>query len=204
MARRRYAWAAVALVAAASLTLLFVFRAPPAGEASTAPAAVVESIVGTVWVHGTDTPVSRFLLADHTVPVGSGLRSSGGGRVSLLLSSGHSLKLDRSTQVRLLGDGLVALDDGRIYAASGTDHDDAAELTVTTPFGEVRGVRMQVEVRSQDDGLQVRLREGAVELVREGEELRIGAGEELTVDPQGTVTRRELATDGPEWDWLRG
>ena len=189
-------------MAATPLALLFVFRAPPAGEVSTAEAALVESIVGTVWVRGTDTPVSRFLLADYAVPVGSGLRSSADGRVALRLSSGHSLRLDGSTLVRLLGDDLVALDGGRIYVDSEIDHDNAAALTVTTPLGEVRGARMQVEVRSQDDGLRVRLREGTVELVREGERLSVEEGEELTVDPQGTLTRRELSSDGPEWDWL--
>lgn len=179
----RYTWAAVALTAAASLTLLFVLRTPPGESARTTPAATVESLVGTVWVHGTDTPVSRFLLADYAVPVGSGLRSSANGRASLRLSSGHSLTLDPLTQVRLLGGDRLALDGGLVRVDSGRIPGGVAELTVTTPHGDVRGTEMQVEIRLDDDGLRLRVHEGAIDLSRQDGDQHLVKGSELTVGP---------------------
>lgn len=199
----RFAWTVVALTAAAALTLLFVLRAPRRGDAQARPAAVVESTVGTVWVRGTDTPVSRFLVADYAIPVGSGLRSSADGRASLRLSSGHSLKLDKLTQIRLLADGRVALDGGRIYVDPGDASEGSAQLTVTTPFGAVRGVGMQVEVHLRDNGMRVLVREGAVEVLRAGGDRRVTGGNELRIDPEGTLSQREIVTDEPEQDWSK-
>lgn len=175
--------AAVALTAAASLALWFVLQTPLRENARTRSAAKVESSEGTVWVRGTDTPVSRFLLADYAVPVGSGLRSSANGRASLRLSSGHSLTLDPLTQLRLLGGDRLALDGGLIHVDSGRIRGGIAELTVTTPHGDVRGTEMQVEIRLDDDGLRLRVLEGAIDLLRQDGDQRLVKGRELTVDP---------------------
>jgi ferric-dicitrate binding protein FerR (iron transport regulator) len=168
---------------------------PPLGDAEATAAARVESIVGIVWVRGTDTPVSRFLLADYAVPVGSGLRSSASGRVSLRLSSGHSLTLETLTQLRLLGGDRVALDHGVIHVDSGPTQDVRAALTITTPRGEIRGSEMQVEIRLEDDGLRLRVRDGEVDLVGRDRVWRVVKGSELTVDPEDTVVRRDLVAD---------
>jgi hypothetical protein len=182
--QRRAELAAVALTAAVSLILLFVLRMPLRVDGPLRPAAQVESIEGTVWVRGTDTPVSRFLLAGYAVPVGAGLRSSASGRVSLRLTSGHSLTLESLTQARLLSGDRVALDSGMIHVESRIDVPGGiAELTVTTPYGSVRGAEMRVEIRLWGDGLWLRVHEGAVNLVRDDGSQHVAKGSELTVGP---------------------
>jgi ferric-dicitrate binding protein FerR (iron transport regulator) len=179
--RARVAWIAATLAAALSVILLVVLRAPSDDQGTTTPAGMVESLVGTVWVRGTDTPVSRFLREGYAVPVGSGLRSSKNGRTKIRLASGQSLRLDTLTQVRLLGDGRVALDSGTVHVESEEGAEAGDGLTITTPFGEIHEAGARFEVRLQDDGLRIRVHEGAVDLVREDGNRRIEEGSELSI-----------------------
>jgi len=190
--RRRYAWAAAVVVTATILALIVVVWVPFGVRSVTEPTTVVESMTGTVWVRGTETAVSRFLRVGDDVPLGSGLRSARGGRAAIRLASGHTVRLDTSTEIRILDGGRVALDSGTIHVDSRTDSIAVDALSITTPFGEIREIGAQFEVRVDDDGLRVRLREGAVDLRHEGEALRVTEGTELMIESDGTATRRPL------------
>jgi ferric-dicitrate binding protein FerR (iron transport regulator) len=187
---------------AASLALMIATRGPFGVRAVAEPTTVVEAMTGTVWVRGTETAVSRFLRVGDAVPLGSGLRSAKGGRAAIRLASGHSLRLDNSTEIRMLDGGRIAFDSGTIYVDSGADSTTVDALAVTTAIGEIREVGTQFEVRLKDDGLRLRLREGAVDLRRDGEVVQVAEGVELTIDSDGTATRRVIAGYGSEWEWL--
>ena len=102
--------------------------------------------------------------------------------MTIRLATGQSLRLDPSAHVRLLDDGRVALDGGTIHVDSGVTSEG---LIVTTALGEIREAGARFEARLRDDGLRIRLHEGAAYLVRGDGEQQIEEGSELTVGRNG-------------------
>jgi ferric-dicitrate binding protein FerR (iron transport regulator) len=64
-------------------------------------------------------------------------------------------------------------------------------------------VGTQFEVRYQQSGQRVRVREGAVLLRLGNREYRGGAGEQLLVSPVGTVRRAVIASADSSWEWVQ-
>ncbi len=207
--RTRTIWMGVGLAAAASLMLaitiqvLTVGNGVPQGAAATI---LVESLVGPAWIRSSDEGgalQSRALEIGDEVPLESSLTTDEEGRAAILLASGHSVRLGGTTLIRLLGSASIALDKGTIYVDSGTDARSTA-LDIHTPLGLVREIGTQFEINVADDSVRVRLREGAVVVHHDNQTHEVRVGTELELDPDGSVTRRELSTYGPEWEWIVG
>jgi ferric-dicitrate binding protein FerR (iron transport regulator) len=198
--RRRRAWAAAALAAAATVAAVWL------GLPSRPAAVPVESLSGAAWARaaGGDGAERRRIAVGDEVTLESAVETDEGGRVALRLVSGHSLRLDASTRVRLLGAASVTLDRGTLYVDSGPAAAAAAALSVHTALGVVQETGTQFEVRLEGDSLLVRLREGAAVVRHRGQVHEVAAGNELGLSAGGTVTRRPVPTHGPEWDWLVG
>lgn len=205
--RRRYAWTAVAVAAAASILLAAGVRMLPTGEGLTMPGNAmnrVESVIGSAWVRTTaevDAPRRAVALGDG-VAAGSEVATGPNGRTALRLASGHSVRLDVSTRIRLLDEEHVALDSGALYVDSGFGSTGTGGLVIQTPLGMVQEIGTQFELRVDGDAVRVRLREGAV-VVRHAEAtLEVAAGSEVELDSAGKVTRRSLLPHDPEWEWI--
>lgn len=191
--RRWFLPVAAALVA--GLVLTWWALRPP--SLSTAPiAAKADRISGTVIAE--QNPV----LAGDEIPVGAVLRTDRQSRAALRLAGGQSLRLDSLTTVRLISHVLVELERGGIYLDS-PPNGSPELVAIRTSSGDFRPIGTQFEVRLVDAGsAYLRVREGRVVLERKNISATAGAGEELIVHRDGTITRGRLSSDDPSWEWV--
>jgi ferric-dicitrate binding protein FerR (iron transport regulator) len=76
----------------------------------------------------------------------------------------------------------------------------APQLTIDTPFGIVRDIGTQFEVRMATSSLRIRVRSGIVQVQRGTAVSSAGAGTELTLTADGAASR-SVEPYGPEWAW---
>jgi ferric-dicitrate binding protein FerR (iron transport regulator) len=206
--RRRYAWGAVALAAAASLVFVAVYlRLPDEAvlRAGVGGSLQIQLLAGEAQIldsAGEGLLPPRALAVSESVPPGSVLTTSGAGRAAVRLPSGHSLRLDLSTRVRLDDSRSLYLERGTVYLASGDESGDSEPSTVHTPLGAIREIGTQFEVRLADDALRVRVREGAIVLHHGDEAHEVAIGTELELTPDGSTSTRKISTHGLEWEWV--
>jgi len=196
--RRRVALASAAALATLALGVAAWWRlaAPPALDRE--PVAQVERLAGTVL--GDDGSAgSRPVVAGEWLEPGVTLDSGDLGRAALRLGAGTSLRLDRSTRVRLTERGRLELLAGAVYLDS---RGGEADVRVETSWGQVRELGTQFEVRAEGDGLRVRVREGAVVLGSRDGAREVPAGVELAIRGDGRPSRRAIASHAREWDWV--
>ena len=206
--RRRYVWAAAGL--AASVLLLIAVRILSVGTGSSVVPGtriLVEALAGPVWSQVTDGDHShepRALEVGDSVNAGTDLVTGEGSLAAIRLASGHSVRLDTGTTIRMLDEGSLELDRGAIYVDSGFEAGSHDPLDVHTPLGVIEEIGTQFEVRLDDSAVRVRLREGAVVVHHDNrtDEVRVGTELELNVD--GSVTRREISTHHTGWQWMLG
>ena len=105
--------------------------------------------------------------------------------------NGNTLRLDTGTRVVLLAPRVARLERGTLYFSSEAN---TPPVTIVTPFGDVHDVGTLFETRLTDAEVQVRVREGRVEL----RGATAGAGE-LLVAAKERVTR---GVDVAEWTWV--
>lgn len=164
----------------------------------------MEIVTGTAWsrpASGGARGSPAALRAGDTVAPGVTLETGEEGRVAVRMASGHSLRLDAGTFLRVLSERRVALDRGAAYVDSG--HLAGAEgMEVRTPLGAVREIGTQFEVRVQESSVRIRVRTGAVSLSGGEAVIEVGAGEEVEVDAAGRWNRRQVAAFGEQWAWV--
>lgn len=201
--RARRLWTAAGLTAAAVLILAAALGLFPRGTSAPVDDGpiVVESVIGQVWTREASS-ARRSLGPGDALRAGSELLTADGGRAAIRLGSGHSVRIDTSTSLRLVDAASLALDRGAIYVDSGPA--GAGEVKVVTPFGVVREIGTQFEVRLEERLLRVRLREGAVVVRRGSRSHEVVEGHELTWSSDGVLSRGELSPHGPEWTWIAG
>jgi ferric-dicitrate binding protein FerR (iron transport regulator) len=198
---RRRAWAlrvgaAAALVVAVALVMRWTPPGVPQGEL-----AQVSRVVGEVELATADgwRPLTgpRSRLA-----AGSRVRTQASGRLALALAGGESLRLAARTEVMLDAPGRLYVQAGTIYVDSG-ERPSSTRIEVVTPAGTARDVGTQFELHVEGAALRLRVREGLVTLDRGGRSLTGRAGEQLTVDGLGGVTRASISPTDPAWHWAQ-
>lgn len=203
--RARFLWTATGLAAAAALALAIasgLFRAAPPRPPVPGGTVLVESLVGPVSLR--DGREARPLAIGAEVPIGSEIETGEEGRVAVRLASGHSVRLDGASRLRLLDRAALTLDRGAAYVDSGAHARAAEPLGLRTPLGEVRETGTQFEVRLTGDAVRIRVREGAVVLLAADGRHEVGAETELLADGRGGARTRGIARHGPGWDWIAG
>lgn len=202
--RRRRLWVG-GLAAAAAVLLAVVYLTPdrPAGQQLAAFEPLLERVAGTIEVTPPGATVSFRTAEDEgtAVPLGSLLRTRDAGRAAIRLADGVSLRIDRDTEARLDSARSISLDAGAIYVGSGQLAKSGVE--VRTAFGTARDVGTQFEVRLGSAQLDVRVREGLVALLRNGDEYEITHGISLTVNSDGAVSSAVVTTYDESWDWVQ-
>jgi ferric-dicitrate binding protein FerR (iron transport regulator) len=204
-ARRRRLWVAAGLAVAATIVgaaFGLALRREPG--ASSGVVAEVQVVVDSVWSRGTSEHAeARALRPGQDVPSGAEIATAEEGRAALLLASGHSVRLDGGTRLKVLSDHVLQLDRGAVYVdGRGARGAAVVSVEVRTPQGTVRDVGTQFEVRELARALRLRVREGQISLDRQGSSLQLEAGQELELGRDGAITRRDLSPFGPEWDWV--
>jgi ferric-dicitrate binding protein FerR (iron transport regulator) len=206
-ARRRThrLWWAAGLAAAASVVvaIALVGRPDRAPGPSVAPVATLELIHGTLQHTPPSGAARSYDTADldTTVEPGSWLSTDSTSRAALRLAGDVSLRLDRETRVRLETGDTLTLDRGAAYVDSRNGGGSAVEIR--TRLGVARDIGTQFEVRCEGDRLTVAVRQGMVELMSGGDDLRIGGGSALTVAADGSRLARATSASGPEWAWTQ-
>lgn len=202
----------VPLTAAAGLLLVlgWWWRAHHSPIVAT-PIATVELLKGGVRVQDPPDPGPeriRRLTEGETLVAGTTLVTAGSqspGLVALTLSGGESLRLAAGTRVRLVEPARVALETGTIYVDSQRPIAQGAGLEIATALGTVRELGTQFEVRvaaHEAVALRVRVRDGAVAVVRGAESHAVATGEELRVQRDGAVERGTIDPHGAAWQWV--
>ncbi len=124
-------------------------------------------------------------------------------RVAVRLDAGQSVRIDSGSRLRFLSASRLDLERGAVYIdTAGTG--GAAGVEISTPYGMVRDIGTQFEVRVDERApaaLTVRVREGEVTLER-GEQVHSAyAGEELNLEG-GDLDRRAIEPSSAAWDWI--
>lgn len=165
----------------------------------------VEEVAGPVHLE-TAANGPHILAEGDPIPLGSVLRS--GGRASLRLPGGATVRLDVEGRLRLVSAAVLELEHGALYVDTGTGPQSprsGSGVEVRTPLGTVRDVGTQFAVRVGDPestALLVRVREGAVLTEHRGRTYLTEAGQEMVLRRDGTSERREVASSGPGWEWI--
>lgn len=201
-ARRRRVAVAWSLggVAAAAVVGLVVLQTPDVGPpaGSAAIAATIESLGGDVTLSGTlDGASPARLRVGESVPVGRDASTTAGSYAALRLPSGATLRMDEDSALHLEASDAVVLTKGAVYINAG----GPASLEVRTRFGNVRDVGTKFEVRLMPSGVRVRVREGAVQVGRDGRVHDARAGDELALDAAGAATRQAIPASDDVWAW---
>ncbi len=190
--RRQWQFLGAAVAAVAVIGIgINVWLSAPTGE----PVARIAQVSG----EATWASESR-VAAQQPVKAGDRLTTAGG-RAAIAFNTGISLRLDSNTEVLVDSAEHVTVTRGAVYVDAGKGNTADRPLVLATPYGDVRHLGTQYEVRVLDDALRVSVREGRIELRRTDGSLQGAAGEQLIVSASGNVDRQPLAADAAEWEW---
>jgi transmembrane sensor len=201
--RRRLVMPGLAAAAAATLAVA-VWIAQPLKRAEGPPIASVAMMTGSVQVrHGDDNEWTALGAAD-TIRAGDALQTPTGSRVALRWPNGMEVRLDDRTAIVVADAGSATLDTGAVYVDSGSaaPSRDVA-FVLQTPAGQVRHLGTQYAVRSTGSVVEVSVREGLVAIDRRGDRVIGNAGEQLSLRPDGNVTRTRLPAHDAQWAWVQ-
>jgi ferric-dicitrate binding protein FerR (iron transport regulator) len=139
--------------------------------------------------------VGQSLVAGETI------QTDDRSRVALAFPGNVSVRLDRSTTLRMAATDHLVLESGALYVDSPTNTQQITDLTVQAHAGSVRHVGTQYEIRTHADDIEVSVREGRVMITNAAGTSTGEAGERIRVTPQGEVTRHTLAAHDTAWRW---
>jgi hypothetical protein len=145
------------------------------------------------WVH------HRALKIGSSVNVGDVLTSHGALLISL--SAGGTLRVAPETVLKLATATETSLKKGRIYLEFPLSA-RAEAFDVRTRVGVLEHVGTEFEVLSNDQIVQIRVREGRVRLRSDRNDTLLEAGTQWTANQDGTVTRSAVTAYGRDWLWV--
>jgi len=168
---------------------------------------VVASIgrsIGVVEIQEVESGPWNPLVDDRPLHAGERIQTGPNGRIAIRLPDGVSVRLDRSTNIGLLGTDRIDLKAGAVYVDSGTTEPKPGRLIVSTATGTIRHVGTQYEARLLEDGLtRVRVREGRVDVTPgEGASSRtVETGDQVLMSSGAVQSSGRIEPDSDEWDW---
>jgi hypothetical protein len=197
--RRALLWAAAAGVVAIMAAALLQWRLPAVPQAGVVR---VARAIGTVQAldDGAWLAVEEQNAA---LPAGARLRTVAGSRAGLLLDNSVSLRLAAATEVQVDSAQRVYVARGTVYVDTGVGRRDTT-MEIITPAGTARDVGTQFELLVSGATLRLRVREGRVEIDRGDQSFAGTAGEQLSIDSLGRMTRGVIAPDDAAWQWTQG
>lgn len=188
-----------ASMAAAVIAVLVVMQSmPPHGE----PVATVARVDGVLQMGAPGGEEWQPALPGVSLPRDVVLRTEEGTRAALDMH-GLSVRIDSGSLVRLERSDRITLDRGALYVDSGATPQSAASrlLAVDTLYGSVQHVGTQYALRVLQHGLSVSIREGRVQIDRDGRTYAGAAGEHIMVPREGAIQRGATTPQDPEWQW---
>jgi ferric-dicitrate binding protein FerR (iron transport regulator) len=200
--RLRWAvWTSASVAAASLLMVIAVWRGwrvldflPLSGTT----VATVLQVEGFQGIPASGVPAAGADLKSRAV-----LTTGGGDRMALRMRGGAVVRLDHSTHLRLVSPSTIDLESGAVYVDSDPGG-GTSPLEIRTRMGIVRDVGTQFQVRVDQGGIQVSVREGVARLERDGASHDATAGIQLSLGNDGAVTSRTIPSTGTTWDWILG
>ena len=177
----------------ASLWEKIIITTPPDIVAS------VQVLNGTVYLDDDGTRV--MLKTSDSIPAGSRLQVGPDSGVALNLAAGQSIRLRENTELVVIADNQLSLDQGSVYIDSDSA-DPNLFVAVDTPFGSARDIGTQFMVTVLPSGVQVAVREGQVALTQAATTHSVDLGEQVSLDQSGTLNRSAIDAHGATWDWV--
>lgn len=193
--RRLVAWI-MAPLAAAALVLLVVRTTRQNQAAGQATVATVE------LTRGTPRCMSGGVLGDcavGTVLAAGDALVTGDARAALRLAGGGSLRLDRETEFLWTAPRRADLRRGAVYFDSAPT---GGGLQIRTKLATIRDAGTQLEIREDDGGLKVRVREGWAEVRGSVGSFDVASGEELSIQRDGATQISTIAAADDSWEWV--
>lgn len=197
--RRRTQWiqySAAAGFIGIALTAAIVWRVSSVDPLS----ATIARADGAVQIVTSDGQVHASTNGQR-IATGDTLRTGNAARVAIDFGNGLTARLDRNSELSLGSDHRVALVVGAIYVDALPGPATATNLIVDTAFGAVRHIGTQYQIRLVNDGLEVGVREGRIEVTNQLGRNEGTAGEQLKISAQGDVARRTLSPLDASWQW---
>jgi ferric-dicitrate binding protein FerR (iron transport regulator) len=206
--RRRAWWLGGAAVAGAAIVLLAlaVYGGGPdrtnAGAGRESVAARIEIVVDAAWIRPAANASATALRPGDGITIGSDLATDDRGRVAVRMASGHSVRLDTGTHVRLVSERTIALDRGALYVDSRPASGIASgSVEIQTPLGTIRDIGTQFEVRLAANAVRVRVREGRIAFNGTNSAVDVVPGRELHVGADGAISHVDERI-GRDLDWV--
>ena len=165
--------------------------------------ASAQRLIGVIHVvDASDRVVDRSLTTGGRLRAGDRVELSAASRAAFALDTATSVRLAGDTRVRFAAADRLALERGTLYLDARPAAATSVAVVIETPFGRVRHVGTQFELRLDATSLDVRVREGQAVVDRAGERFTTTVGEALRIRGDGTTERRSIETSGPDWDWI--
>lgn len=203
-ARRRrivgYAMAAGVAAVALAVTFTVQFIATP-----TVALARVARVVGSLEVDPAGFGEWRAVLPGEQVKTGDTVRTDESSSAALDFGNGVSVRIDSSSLIEFTAPERLALDHGGVYVdadprlAAGASKPSG--LVVETPYGSVRHLGTQYQVRATRTGIEVSVREGRVEIANAAGTHTGAAGDQLHVARDGELSRSTISPHDSAWQW---
>jgi ferric-dicitrate binding protein FerR (iron transport regulator) len=196
--RRRWLLATAAAMITMAVGLIAVLQWMPRNSAI-ATATVVR---GNAALRLSDDQAWQPLHPGSPIPAGTLVRTGARGTLALTLDGGTAVRVKELSDVTLESTDMLRLRGGTIYVDSGLGQ-NGQSVRIQTDLGTVRDIGTIFEIRATPSSLRIRVREGRVdlEIPAQSELLQTGAGEQLEIDPLGTIRRSDLASSDAAWRW---
>jgi ferric-dicitrate binding protein FerR (iron transport regulator) len=165
--------------------------------------ATVARVVGTVEHRGQGHADWTPLGAAEAVQSGDEIRTSPSSQVAMRRADGLEIRLDAGATLAFENRETAMLSTGRAYVDSGAQPTATDDFTLRTPLGSVRHLGTQYLAAVAPRQLQVAVREGSVAVEGSGASAVARAGESLVVEPDGRVSRGQVAPHGETWSWAQ-
>ncbi len=160
-----------------------------------------------------ETSDVRTAESSARVLIGQTLVTGHASGVALEWDRGGSLRIDADTRLRIVADGSVYLESGRVYfdsapspliavGARGNADDTSSLLRIETRHGVVRHVGTQFMAAADRERLAVSVREGHVEVSGARYAVTAVAGQQLTVEGNGRPGVANITGFGDAWRWI--
>lgn len=188
----------IALAASVVLAIFLVVQPDPVS-----PPGGADDVIGSI---------ARVIGDGGSLLPAAGSRLVRGQRVATGPGEGISVRVTGSESVRLAENTTVVFDDrheltllaGQIYADTGDLVYRDRNLVVTTPVGTITDIGTRFVVAIDDALLEVAVREGRVDVRRDGDEHVAVGGEKMTIAADGEVEIEEVDAHDAYWDWAAG
>ncbi|MEA3106040.1 MAG: transrane sensor [Gammaproteobacteria bacterium] len=191
---RWFAAAAAAVVAAVGVTF-WVARQPMQAASLGSVSRTDEgalSVLSVGFPRRNLTQGGEFRVGDRVTAQGPAL---------VALARGGTLRISAGSELAIISRSQITLERGLIYLDIPSEGGDGSPLRVVTDAGAVEHVGTEFEVKSDDEAVRVRVREGRIRFVGRTDTVVADAGTELLAAPGKTIVQRPIDTYGRDWSW---